>query len=169
MDAPTSFDREREEAVTFNKHPWIEIPAEQRGTAMLKKYLANLLCRRIRESFPSMQNTVAKLLAAERIRRDSLGEPRSEHPARLAHLMSIVKEFQDLANKALRSPEGLPSDDIKLCGKKQNQADIFTKIMEESGHSYEFLNIGDPVEVEVLEELSPTIGSEIVSIVSAYV
>ena len=48
-----TFDREREEIKTFSKDPWLRLPPDQRGTPMLKTYLANILCQRIRAAFPS--------------------------------------------------------------------------------------------------------------------
>lgn len=108
---------------------------------MLKRFLANLLSRRIRESFPEMQDTVERLLQAERMRRKVLGDPRTKPDLRRNFLRGIIKEFQDLANKALFSPGDLPSDDTKLRGMIVKQNERFATSLSIDGVYYKFLDI----------------------------
>jgi Dynamin central region len=137
--APADFNREQEEIATFSKDPWLEIPPDQRGTPDLKKYLANLLCRRIREAFPAMQDTAGRLLQVERSKRQKFGKERIDHGQRLAYLMDIVKNFQDLSAKALSSPGDLPLDDLKLRGLTETEKERFAMDMMQNGHRYKFL------------------------------
>jgi hypothetical protein len=141
-----SVDREAAEVETFSQEPWLEIPEKQRGTSMLKRYLASVLSRRIRESFPVMQDTVSKLLQAERLKRKEFGDARSEPSQRLTYLLNIVKEYQDIASKALRQPGELSKDSIKLRGLTHKENDRFTYDMMNNGHYFEFLDIGGEVE-----------------------
>jgi hypothetical protein len=143
----TSFDREAAEEETFSKPAWAEIPKAQRGTSMLKKYLAKLLSKRIRDSFPDMQDTVADLLREEKERRNKLGRPRSDESQRRPFLANIVKDFEDLATKALKAPGELPSNDVKLRGMTTAQTEQFAKALSERGLFYNFVTIGDPIEI----------------------
>lgn len=116
---------------------------------MLKTHLANLLSKRIRESFPRMQDTVTRLLAEESAKRETFGDPRAHHQERQAYLLGIAKEFQELSNKTLRSPEELVGfDDMKLRGFTTTQTESFADQMQKSGHRYDFLKIGQPVETQ---------------------
>ncbi|KAH6666614.1 P-loop containing nucleoside triphosphate hydrolase protein [Halenospora varia] len=145
--ASASYDREHEENTTFGKDPWTEVPEEQRGTAMLKKHLANLLCQRIRDAFPGMLNTVTKLLEAERTHRQSFGEPRNDHSQKLSYLASVVGRFQTLALQSLRSPGDLPSDSMKLRGLSEKEKAAFAEDIMENGECFKFLKIGEDVVV----------------------
>lgn len=149
--ATPSFDREAEERKTFSKASWAGIPEEQRGTANLKRYLADLLCRRIRESFPTMQEKVSKMLKEEIKCKSSLGKARETHSERLNYLMSIVNEYQDLAIKSLKSPGELPMDSVKLRGMARKLNLDFNDRMMEHGVRHKFLDIGQPVETEFIE------------------
>ncbi|KAF4637832.1 hypothetical protein G7Y89_g237 [Cudoniella acicularis] len=150
--ASATFNREEEEESTFNKDPWTEIPSQQRGTVMLKKHLANLLCKRIRDAFPSMLNTVTRLLETEKVHRRSFGEPRTSHSQKLSYLMEIVGRFQTLALQTLRSPSELPSDSMKLRGLAVQATEQFSTEIISCGFRHKFLEIGDDVEIPVDEE-----------------
>lgn len=146
--SPANFDRDQEEMTIFSKSPWRQIPPAQRGTPMLRKYLADLLCRRIREAFPNMKDTLEKLLHGERIIRKSLGDPRAKKDQRRNFLIGIVKDFQDLAKSALHSSGDLPSDDMKLRSIIKNQNEEFSQTLKAEGQFYKFLEIGEPIETE---------------------
>jgi hypothetical protein len=121
----------------------LDIPEDQRGTAALKKYLASLLCRRIRDAFPGMLNTVTKLLEAEKLRRRGMGESRVDHLHKQAYLMRIVDTYRTLALQALRSPTDLQDDNMKLRGFIVDEKLAFERSMKKKGHFYNFLEIGD--------------------------
>ncbi|TVY40800.1 Dynamin-A [Lachnellula subtilissima] len=145
--AGVSYDREQEEAALFKQDPWLDIPEDQRGTAMLKKYLATLLCRRIRDAFPGMLNMVTKLLDAEKLRRKGMGESRVDHLHKQAYLMKIVDTYRTLALQALRSPTDLEDDEMKLRGLIVDEKLAFERDMKKKGHLYNFLEIGKPQKV----------------------
>jgi hypothetical protein len=147
-----SFDLKQEDSATFGKNPWSDIPVQQRGTAMLKKFLANLLCRRIRETFPTMQRKIGELLELERSRLTQLGDPRPEHSDRQNYLVSIAEKFRSLSRQALRSPEELPSDDMKLRGLAKRARDEFAQEIEKNGHYYMFSEIGGPLDTTNLQD-----------------
>ncbi|RDL36733.1 Uncharacterized protein BP5553_06085 [Venustampulla echinocandica] len=143
-DGPTSgIDREDTERTTLSKHPWVEIPHQRRGTAMLKKFLASILCRRIREAFPGLRIKIMALLAAEKQTLARLGNPRPELYDQRKYLNEIVVRYHDLAHQALKSPEELPSDTMKLRGMVRQAAKTFATEMRINGNLYEFLEIGD--------------------------
>ncbi|KAG9238404.1 P-loop containing nucleoside triphosphate hydrolase protein [Amylocarpus encephaloides] len=156
--ASDSFDREHEEMSTFNKDPWLKIPESQRGIPCLRKYLANLLCKRIRDAFPGMLNTVTNLLEAEKRNRKEMGESRGDHAQRLAYLVAISQRYQDLAHKSLSTPDALPDPEMKLRGKTRNAAQDFAENMINKGHLFEFLEIGKSIDIPIKE---PDSSSEI--------
>jgi hypothetical protein len=144
--ADTSSSREAEEQALFSQAPWTDIPAEQRGTAMLKKHLASLLCRRIRDAFPSMLNTVTKLLDAEKQRRKGMGESRVDHLHKQAYLMRIVDTYRTLALQAWKSPAEVEDDDMKLKGLVVGMDLAFETKMKNEGHFFKFVEIGESTE-----------------------
>ncbi|TVY23382.1 Dynamin-A [Lachnellula hyalina] len=145
--AGVAYDREQEEAALFNQDPWLDIPEDQRGTAMLKKYLATLLCRRIHDAFPGMLNMITKLLDAEKLRRKGMGEPRVDHLHKQDYLVNIVEKYRTLALQALRSPTDLEDDDMKLRGLVNGDRLAFERDMKKKGHLYNFLEIEKPQKV----------------------
>jgi hypothetical protein len=132
----------------FNRTPWLEIPSDQRGTQMLKRHLAELLCRRIREAFPGMEETVSKLLEAEKMKRKNYGDARSGRRECAAYLMNIANSYHDYAKKALSAPGDLPFDDIKLRGQTEAEKEQFTINMMQNGLKHRFVEIGNPIELE---------------------
>jgi hypothetical protein len=142
-DPASLLDRERAEKTTLSKRPWVEIPEQQRGTAKLKIFLANILCRRIRESFPEMHRTIAKLLAAEKQHLAQLGNARPEPAQRREYLQTILRSYERLAYYALKSPEELSSDSMKLRGMAHHAAARFAEEMRRNGNYFEFLEIPD--------------------------
>lgn len=164
--ATNSFNREEEEMATFSRRPWTGIPIERRGTLMLKKFLANLLCRRIRENFPDMQRTIGRLLAAEKAYLMRLGEPRTLHHQQQTYLVSIAERFQTLAHQALTSPEELSADAMKLRGMTQKSGDEFAEELRRHGHFYPFHEIGKSTSSTSLQneiDLVFSLGSDSVS------
>lgn len=141
-----SFNREEAEAALFSQHPWLEIPEEQRGTPNLKSFLGSLLSKRIREGFPALRASVDDKLQEQEVRLKSLGKPRGSPALQQAYLRDIVKAYEDLAGKALRSPAELPCDEIKLRGFTQSMNAGFAKMMGRQGHKYQFLDIGQDIE-----------------------
>jgi hypothetical protein len=141
LDSASSLNREQVEKATLNKPPWVDIPEQQRGTAMLKVFLANILCRRIRHSFPEMHRTIARMLATEKERLVELGPSRKEPAQQREYLLALAGRYQLLAYYALKSPEELTSDDMKLRGMSHYAAERFAEEMRQNGNFYEFVEI----------------------------
>lgn len=89
-----------------------------------------------------MKDKVETLLHEEKLRRKILGDSRSKKEQRRNFLIGIVKDFQDFAKKALRSPGDLPEDDMKLRGMTFKQNKQFATSLSSDGHFYKFLDIG---------------------------
>jgi hypothetical protein len=136
-------DREQAEKTTLSKPPWVDIPEQQRGTTKLKVFLANMLCTRIRDVFPDMHRTIAKSLAIEKEFLARLGKDRTGSAQRREYLLSLVGRYQDLAHYALKSPEELASDEMKLRGMAHHAAESFAEEMRLNGNFFEFLEIVD--------------------------
>ncbi len=145
LDPTSRLDREEAERRTLSNRPWVDIPEQQRGTAKLKTFLANILCRRIRQSFPEMHRTIAKLLAAENELLTKLGPSREELAQQRQYLQAIVGRYQQLAYYALNSPEELDSDNMKLRGLSHHATESFAEEMRRNGNLYEFVEITDGV------------------------
>jgi hypothetical protein len=154
----SSFDREKAERSTFSKDPWLKIEERRRGTPQLKTFLSNLLCRRIREGFPGMQNAVQVRLEQEREKLAILGTPRQTPGLRRAYLSAIALKFQTLAGNALNNPQNLPSVDMKLRGMADGAKDNFAEELRLRGHLYDFSPISEP---EATPMRSNEIGEEI--------
>lgn len=114
-DSPPTFDREEAEKATFRRDPWTEVPAKQRGTAALKRFLANTLSSRIRKAFPEVQRTIKELLAKEKDYLESLGDERPGQERRREYLLKMGR-YQELARNSLENPERLPTSAMKLRG-----------------------------------------------------
>lgn len=142
-DPASRLDREQAEKTTLSKPPWVDIPEQQRGTAKLKVFLANILCTRIREAFPKVRKTIAKSLATEKDLLARLGNGRTDPAQQREYLLSLVGRYQDLAHCALKSPEELASDDMKLRGMACHAAESFAEEMRRNGNFFEFLEIVD--------------------------
>ena len=137
------------------------MPERQCGTANLKHYLADLLCRRIRKSFPTMQDKVREMLAKERNRIKKFGQPRTSTAQQKSHLISIVNSYQSLAYKSLQNPGELPEDNVKLRGMIRNLKLDFNNEMMRSGLRYAFLAIGDPVEFECIDDSDSDVSEDL--------
>jgi len=143
LDPASRLDREKVEKTTLSKRPWVDIPEQQRGTAKLKLFLANILSRRIREAFPEMHRNISKLLTAEKQRLVQLGKARRTLAQKKEYISSLVVRYQELAHFALKSPEELVSDKMKLRGIAYRATEIFAEEMRRNGNLYEFLEIAD--------------------------
>jgi hypothetical protein len=154
-DADVLFDREKEENETLSKFPWLDLSPHRRGVSMLKRFLANLLCKKIREAFPDMQKSISGLLAIERAKIKELGDPRPTRTQRLQYLYKIVREYNDMAHKALNSPQDLPSTDMKLRGFTRQASDDFAEAIRTKGHLHEFMEIGASVDETFSRNIHP--------------
>jgi hypothetical protein len=140
-DPPPTFDQEEAEKATFRRDPWTEIPAKQRGTPALKKFLASTLSSRIRRAFPEVQRKIKVLLAKEMDYLASLGEARLSQERRREYLLKIVGRYQELARDSLSNPERLPSSAMKLRGLTKTAMEDFANNMKLKGHLYDFADV----------------------------
>jgi hypothetical protein len=145
-DDPSLFDREKAERLTFSKEPWLKIEEKRRGTTNLKTFLSNFLCQRIREGFPKMLESMEGLLDDQIAHLNAMGSPRPTRGLQRAYLVNITQRFQTLATQALKSPENLPSEDMKLRGRVERAKDKFAEDLRLRGHLYEFFS-GSELEV----------------------
>jgi hypothetical protein len=170
-DESLSLDREEEEKATFSRDPWLQIPAKQRGTPALKKFLANTLSSRIRKAFPEVQRTLKDRLATENDILTSLGDERSKRGQRREYLLKILGRYHELAQESLTAPERLPSDSMKLRGLTRTAMKDFADKMKLKGHLHDFVNIsmiGDkaepnaaPLYKEIRDQISVNQGEEL--------
>lgn len=143
FEDPVSSNYRKAEEITLSKAPWLKLEPERRGIAVLKEFLAKLLCKQIRVAFPEMQKTIRAMLAAQEEKLARLGKPRQEPQERFQYLMNIVREYNHLAQQALTSPENLPSADMKLRGFERMATDEFAEDIKNDGHYHPFLSIGE--------------------------
>jgi hypothetical protein len=170
-DALPTLNHEEEERATFSRDPWLEIHPKQRGTAELKKFLANTLSSRIRKAFPEVQRRIKALLDTENVYLRSLGQERPSHEQRRAYLHSIVGRYQRLAQDALTAPFKLPSDAMKLRGLTQKAMQDFADNMRLKGHLYKFVDVSeikdngepsmDPLYKEIRDQIFVNKGEEL--------
>ncbi len=156
-----SFDRDSVEHSTFSKDPWCQIPQERRGTAMLRRFLSNLLWRRIREAFPGMLHAVTELLVAAERNLAAMGNPRPTRSLQRAYLVAIAQRFQTLSKQALNSPQELPSDAMKLRGMAQMAQNNFANDLRRNGQFYNFANIDETDPEPLAESAVPRLGINI--------
>ncbi|KAK3180847.1 hypothetical protein K4F52_007805 [Lecanicillium sp. MT-2017a] len=122
----------------FNKRPWNNIPQARRGSSMLKKYLARLLCDKIRDAFPQLiERLTAKLRQAEE-RRNALGDPRVTYEEQRSYLVNIAKRYENLASEAMKEPWELGNADYRARTIIREANEAFANEMREKGHAYEF-------------------------------
>jgi hypothetical protein len=115
-----------------------------------------------------MLSTVTSRLRDEKLHRKTLGESRSDHSQRLAHLVTISQKYQDLAKKSLSTPDALPDAKMKLRGQSKLATQIYTKDMTVKGHFYDFLEIGKSVDILSEPDSSLEDTSDLLSVVGSH-
>ena len=131
------FQKERD---FFNKPPWNSLPEERRGTQALKKYLAELLCTRIEQEFPTFLKTIQTNRDRTSSDLQNLGVGRTTIEQKRAYLTRIAHDFNSLATQGLRGRyDGLTGNDMKLRMKIRDVNDRFVQEMNTNGHYLPFL------------------------------
>ena len=131
------FQKERD---FFNKPPWNSLPEERRGTQALKKYLAELLCTRIEQEFPTFLKTIQTNRDRTESDLQNLGVGRTTIEQKRAYLTRIAHDFNSLATQGLRGRyDGLTGNDMKLRMKIRDVNDRFVQEMNTNGHHLPFL------------------------------
>lgn len=174
FESPLSTNYKELEQATFSKFPWTQLPLQQRGIASLKEFLAKLLCRQIRIAFPEMQKTIRGLLAEQEDKLLQLGPERPDDQ-RLQYLLHVVRDYNNLAQQALTSPENLPSPAMKLRGLTRTGTDRFSAEIKSRGQLHSFLDIGqatpetllgDPLYTEIRQQIAENRGEELIGMMN---
>ncbi|KAJ0367920.1 hypothetical protein COL26b_011090 [Colletotrichum chrysophilum] len=140
------FNLQEAESQLFDQPPWNNIDPSRRGSQMLKKHLGNLLCARIRDNFPTIRDTISRLLSEAEGSRQSLGDPRPTHNLRQQYLRDVLQRYGEIADKALYYPGFLDDEMMRVRAMTRSANEEFTQAMKDRGHAYNFQDADvDPV------------------------
>ncbi|KAL8872017.1 MAG: hypothetical protein Q9174_002280 [Haloplaca sp. 1 TL-2023] len=129
-------DRERS---FFESSPWATLPESRRGTQALKQYLADLLCGRIQEMFPSILATIQGRRAQTLRELDELGLSRNTIEEKRVYLTDIAQQYHQDSSHALSGRyHGLSNDNLKLRRYIREANDTFSLEMVQKGHCVPF-------------------------------
>lgn len=135
-------ERHMREQRFFDTLPWSELPESRRGTRALKKYLADLLCDRIQEVFPTLLSTIRTNRDKNMSRLDLLEIPRKTIEQKRTYLTRLAQQFHDSALQALQGRYDFIRDGNKRLRMMVREAnDAFTLEMKQNGHGAPFLEI----------------------------
>lgn len=149
-------ERHLREKKFFENAPWNELPSHRRGTQALKKYLADLLCSRIQETFPVMLLTIGNRIRSTQSQLKTLGEPRDGIERKRVYLTKLAQDFHSLASSALRGRyDSKTPDNLKLRRMVREANDAFVNDMTTNGHTVPFIETS-PGESESAEGGSST-------------
>ncbi|KAH0424692.1 dynamin gtpase [Colletotrichum camelliae] len=120
------------------------------GISKKLRHLGNLLCARIRDTFPNIRDTISRLLAEAEGSRQSLGDPRPSHNLRQQYLRDVLERYGEIADRALYFPGFLDDETIRVRAMTRNANETFTREMKEGGHTFDF---EDP-DIDPIKELA---------------
>ncbi|KAL8719774.1 MAG: hypothetical protein Q9225_003262 [Loekoesia sp. 1 TL-2023] len=147
----SSFERSSRETTFFDSDPWNRLPESRRGTHALKQYLADQLCRRIREIFPSILVTVRDREVSTKHQLDRLGPARKSLEEKRTYLTDLAQQLHSLNSQALGGRyHGLNKESLKLRRLVREANDTFTTKMIVHGHCVPFQDI--PVSRDAKDE-----------------
>ncbi|KAF5528590.1 Dynamin-A [Colletotrichum aenigma] len=144
------FNLQEAESQLFDQPPWNKISPNRRGSQMLKRHLGNLLCARIRDNFPTIRDTISRLLSTAEVSRKSLGDPRPTHNLRQQYLRDILQKYCKITNRALYFPGFLDDETMRVRALTRSANESFTQAMKEGGHTFDF---EDP-DIDPIKELA---------------
>ncbi|KAL9600156.1 MAG: hypothetical protein Q9179_003315 [Wetmoreana sp. 5 TL-2023] len=143
----TSLERHDREKSFFNSGPWTRLPEARRGTQALKRYLADLLCERIQETFPTILAMVQTRLALTQNELYALGPSRNTLEEKRAYLTDIAQQYHSLFTQALSGRyHGLSDDSLKVRRYIREANDTFASDMIHYGHSVPFESTSDSLD-----------------------
>ncbi|KAI8241486.1 Dynamin-A [Colletotrichum sp. SAR 10_99] len=145
-----NFNLQEAESQLFDQPPWNKINPSRRGSQMLKRHLGNLLCARIRDNFPTIRDTISRLLSTAEVSRKSLGDPRPTHNLRQQYLRDILQKYCKITNRALYFPGFLDDETVRVRALTRSANESFTQAMKEGGHTFDF---EDP-DIDPIKELA---------------
>ncbi|KAL8781437.1 MAG: hypothetical protein Q9213_005988 [Squamulea squamosa] len=135
----SSAERHRREIAFFDSQPWTILPESRRGIQALKKYLADLLCKRIQETFPTIVERVKHGQTATSAQLEKLGPARNTIELKRTYLTGIAQQFYGLTSQALRGRyHGLTHDILKIRKHIREANDAFAFKMRLEGHCVAF-------------------------------
>lgn len=112
-------ERFQNEQEFFSSQPWKNwnksLEQERCGTSALKRCLAELLCKRLNATFPTILKEISRLQQFTKPELASLGQARTAAKEKISYLTGIAAGFQDLASQGLRGRyDSLEANDMKL-------------------------------------------------------
>ncbi|KAL8768241.1 MAG: hypothetical protein Q9209_005471 [Squamulea sp. 1 TL-2023] len=135
----SSAERHRREMTFFDSQPWTILPESRRGIQALKKYLADLLCKRIQETFPTIVDRIKHGQTATSAQVKKLGPARNTIELKRTYLTGIAQQFYGLTSQALRGRyHGLVDDTLKIRKHIREANDAFAFKMRLDGHCVAF-------------------------------
>ncbi|KAF9873972.1 putative vacuolar sorting protein VPS1 [Colletotrichum karsti] len=151
-----NFDLKDAEDRLFSQPRWAQVRSDRKGSSMLKQYLGNLLCARIRDNFPAIQSSIQRLLQDAQSSRKSLGDPRSNHNLRQQYLREILDRYRSIAFKTINSPGKLPDsmEALRVWSRVKESNETFTEEMRAHGHVYQFEDQGVDSMTKLTEALA---------------
>ena len=136
------WERHDREKSFFDSKPWTSLPESRRGTQALKQYLADLLCGRIQETFPSILATIQARHAQTLNELDELGPSRDTVEEKRVYLTDIAQQYHQDSSHALSGRyHGLSNDNLKLRRYIREANDAFASEMLQKGNSVAFQTV----------------------------
>ncbi|KAL8984718.1 MAG: hypothetical protein Q9177_004626 [Variospora cf. flavescens] len=134
-----SLERQRREEAFFDEGPWNRLSQARRGTQALKRYLADLLCSRIQETFPTILATVQDRQAMAAAQLNKLGPSRGTTEEKRVYLTELAQQLYDLTSQAVRGRyHALGDESLKLRRFVREANDAFASKMIHHGYSVPF-------------------------------
>ncbi|KAL8969434.1 MAG: hypothetical protein Q9197_004340 [Variospora fuerteventurae] len=135
----SSLERQRREEAFFDEGPWNRLSQARRGTQALKRYLADLLCSRIQETFPTILATVQDRQAMAAAQLNKLGPSRGTTEEKRVYLTELAQQLYGLTSQAVRGRyHALGDESLKLRRFVREANDAFASKMIHHGHSVPF-------------------------------
>ncbi|KAL8646468.1 MAG: hypothetical protein Q9226_006841 [Calogaya cf. arnoldii] len=135
----TSEDHHDREKTFFDSAPWTNLPKSRRGVPALRKFLADLLCERIQDVFPTILATIKHRQVTTSSDLLALGPARKTTEEKRTYLTKFAQEFHDLTSKAISGDyEGLTNNTLKIRKHIREANDAFACQMRSEGHCVAF-------------------------------
>ncbi|KAL8996229.1 MAG: hypothetical protein Q9169_004207 [Polycauliona sp. 2 TL-2023] len=135
----SSQERQDRERLFFESAPWDKLPESRRGVQALKKFLADLLCKRIQEIFPTILETIKYRQTTASDELTDLGPPRKTMDEQRTYLTSFAEEFFYCTSEAIRGRYPSSTNNTLKIRKHIREAnDVFAAKMRAEGHTVAF-------------------------------
>ena len=135
----SSAERHDRERAFFDSAPWTKLPESRRGVQALKKYLADLLCKRIQDIFPTILETIKDRQTATSSELLKLGPARKTTEEKRVYLTALAQQFCDLASQGIRGRyHNFKNGTLKIRKHIREANDAFASQMRFEGHCIAF-------------------------------